>query len=746
MALLNTVRDVLDESVAFVDYASLRLRGQPFVVPSSPANDLWDETQDITTRPPRVWVRSWGWARPVAMAFTAVLCCFVVLTAWSYTNWAELDDLRMRMTAISVTDVDGVDGGALARTNGLTTSNRDKSLSPRITTPVEDVPADFFRAATVLEGQGIAGISPINLARAIACLSFASAGLDDSPFLRLKAGRCAGGSTLLSQAARAVRDERQYGASRKLRENLDTLTLYFHLSSRTERERFISNSLFFGYAEGLPIYGVKGAALAAFGKTPDALELHESALLSAMLLRPLRLRCGDAEDDDVTRFEQQRERALYALDKAFKDDPRFGPTRDALLRMAPLTAPMPATLGLGSVEARCRAGAHPILRFEGLDSSAKLAAQTELRSLEAKGEFVTQVQLSTSFASQTAFKDAIDQARMGIATAQRGHWLIDPNSSAAVVLAFSTNGAGNYSALYESSANAQAQHLRDLGSHAKVPGLAFLAENGWTVDRKFCNRMAASLNNAGGDRGVASCAEGRGAMLVDEVAGRSVSLAMYDALKGYSSRQIADRMRKWGFTIPKGVDPAYGVSFGLLQSTPMHMATFFAAVSNGLAAKPATAQEAAIIARYQTRDGAWHRVPGGRVDLQSVFAVPSARAFLEKAAGAAYSYHGPRGSGTLVSLGKQPAFSLGKSGTLDDTSGHVRLKVAGGAWNGAAWFAMVAPSKGALGDGSIGILNIARPTLDSAGSPASTSGQSPSSDTPIALVGNGNVPPPLAKR
>ena len=746
MALMNTVRDVLDEGVAFVDHASLRLRGQPFVVPSAPANDLWEETQDVPPQPTLSRVRAWGWAWPVATVFTALLCCFAVVTSWSYSNWAELNNLRMRMTAVSVADSDGVDGGALARTDGLTTPNRDKTLSLRMTTPVQDVPEDFLRAATVLEGQGIGGISPINLARAFVCFPFAKAGLDESSLLRLHDGRCAGGSTLLNQATRALRDDRTYGASRKLRENLDTLTLYSHLGPVLERERFISNSLFFGYAEGLPLYGVKSAALSAFGKTPDALELHESALLSAMLLHPLRLRCSASGDDDVAQFEQQRKRALYVLNKAFKDDPRVGAAKAALAQMAPLTAPVPATIGLGSAAERCRAGAHPILRFEGLDSSAKLAAQTELRTLEAKGEFITQVQLSTSFATQAAFKDAIDGARKRISTAQRGHWLVDPSSSAAVVLAFSTDELGQFSTLYESSADAQVQHLRDLGSHAKVPGLTFLAENGWTADRRFCNRAVASLSNAGGDRGVSLCAEDRGTMLVEEVAGRSVSLAMYDALRGYSSRQIAERMGQWGFTIPKGVDPAYGVSFGLLQATPRRMASFFAAVSNGLAAKPATAQEAAIIARYQTLDGTWHRVPGDSVDLRSVFAAPAARAFLEKAAGAAFSYHSPRGSGTLVSLGKQPAFSVGKSGTLDDDSGHVRLKVAGGAWNGASWFAMVAPTTGALGDGSIGILDIARPTLGSVGSVAPISGQSPSTGVPTANGGNGNVPAPIAKR
>lgn len=436
MALMSTVRAVVDESVAFVDHASLRLRGQPFVFAGAPANDVWDELRDVVPQASRARGRSWRWTRPIAAALTTVLGCVAVMTAWSYANWAELDDLRLRMTAVSVTDVDGVDGGALARTNGLTTPNRDGTLSPRITVPVDTVPADFIRAATALEGQGIAGISPFNLARAFVCFPFAKAGLDNNSFLRLKDGRCAGGSTLLSQAARAVRDERQYGASRKLRENFDTLTLYAHLGTASQRELFISNSLFFGYSEGLPVFGVRSAALAAFGKAPDALELHESLLLSATLLRPLRLRCSTAKADDVARFEKQRERALYALDKAFKEDPRYGSARDALIRMAPLTAPATATLEPGHADKRCRASAHPILRFESLDSSAKLAAQNELRSLEATGQFITNVQLSTSFATQAAFKDAVDKARKGIATGQSGHWLVDPSGSDVVVLAF----------------------------------------------------------------------------------------------------------------------------------------------------------------------------------------------------------------------------------------------------------------------------------------------------------------------
>lgn len=247
-----------------------------------------------------------------------------------------------------------------------------------------------------------------------------------------------------------------------------------------------------------------------------------------------------------------------------------------------------------------------------------------------------------------------------------------------------------------------------MGSLAKLPALAFLAEQGWSATEPFCNRSSPPLTNAGGDRGVANCIGGRGQLTAQQVFGRSVSLAVLDALRRYPEQRLRQRLSEWGFVIPEGVDPAYAVAFGLVRTTPARMSAFFSALSAGVSGREPVGFEPRIIEAFRTTDGLWHRTSSSQVSLHNAFRNDESRSLIASAVGAAFG-----ADGTLAALGPALPGSVGKSGTLDDQNGLVRFKGGAGGLEGHSWFAMAVPASGPMGDSAIGILPIARSARDS---------------------------------
>lgn len=710
MTVAVQARYLVEDGVAFADALSWRFRAAPLVGVTRPAAAKPDWKMPAISMPK--WRNpAFGKRRVLGIALLSASAIGAPFL-WAWNQWPQLTSLRERMGGIVVTDAGGVEGGLLLRRDGLSTRDGDGKIVPRVSMPVKGVPKDFMTAAKTLEGEGILGVSPVNMVRAAVCWPFQSMGFETIGPLRLKQGRCSGGSTLGAIAIRSLTDQRSYGLGRKFSEVMSTISLGLHLTPGSEaHSRFISDTLYFGYARGLPLYGVRSAGRAAFGKDEN-LALHESALLAGMLLYPVALNCGQPQKSALDRFELIRNRAIYALDRGFRDDPRYETERAKLVSMPAITAPAAApealAAGLDS-DASCRAGAHPVLRLEALDSSARLASLAMLSKLGEAAADVREVKLSTSFQAQSQFKAQVNGALNSISQQQRGHWQVDPSGSDIVALAFATDAQGKLTALYESTGDAQLYRERELGSLAKIPALLFLAEQGWNVDQ-FCNKASPPYTNAGGDPGVKSCAGGRGHGLksVDEVLGRSISLAVMDALRHYPPALLAKRMKDLGISLPENVEPAYAVAFGLARTSPARMQAIFAAVSLGIAGSKPVGREPSIVVSYRTVDGKWHYPISTDVDLSAFFTTAQARAMIERGAKAAYNARA-----TLAALGPAPIGSVGKSGTLDSAeSGSVRLKTAAGAWGGRGWFALAVPQTGTLGDSSISIMALARTARD----------------------------------
>ncbi|WP_323799159.1 transglycosylase domain-containing protein [Parasphingorhabdus sp.] len=709
MTVALQTRYLIEDGVALADALSWRIRARPFIGAPRPVAAKSGWTIPAISMP--------KWKHPVFGKKRALAIMFFTATTlgaplmWAWNQWPQLAALREQMDGIVVTDAWGVEGGLLLRSDGLTTRDGDGRIVPRVSMPVRHVSKDFMTAAETLEGEGILGVSPVNMARAAVCWPFQSMGFEKIGPLRLKQGRCSGGSTLGAIAIRSLTDQRSYGLGRKFSEVMSTISLGLHLTPGSDaHSRFISDTLYFGYARGLPLYGVRSAGRAAFGKDEN-LDLHESALLAGMLLYPVGLNCGQPQKSALDRFALIRNRAIYALDRGFRDDPRYVTERAKLVSIPAITAPAAApealAAGLDS-DASCRAGAHPALMLEELDSSARLASVALLSKLAAAD--VREVRLSTSFQGQFQFKAQVNEALHSISVQQRGHWQVDPSSGPGVIaLAFATDSDGKLTALYESTGDAQLYHERELGSLAKIPALLFLAEQGWNVTDQFCNKASPPFTNAGGDPGVKSCASGRGLglMSVDEVFGRSISLAVMDALRQYSPALLTRRMNELGIALPKDVEPAYAVAFGLARTSPARMEAIFAAVSSAVSGSKPIGHEPTIIDSYRTVDGKWHQPISTEVDLSASIATPQARELIRRGANAAYGSHG-----TLAALGPALVGSVGKTGTLDAESGSVRLKTAAGAWGGRGWFALAVPQTGALGDSAISIMPLARSARD----------------------------------
>lgn len=710
MTVAVQARYLFEDGLAFADAFSWRFRAAPLVGATRPAAAGPDWKMPAISMPK--WrTPAIGKRRVLTIALLSVSAIGAPLL-WAWNLWPQLTSLRDRMGGIVVTDAGGVEGGLLLRRDGLTTHDGDGRVVPRVSMPVKTVPKDFMTAAQTLEGEGVLGVSPVNMARAAVCWPFQSMGFETIGLLRLKQGRCSGGSTLGAIAIRSLTDQRNYGLGRKFDEVMSTVSLSLHLTPGSNaHSRFISDTLYFGYARGLPLYGVRSAGRAAFGKDEN-LALHESALLAGMLLYPVALNCGQPQNSALARFVQIRNRAIYALDRGFRNDPRYEAERAMLVSMPAITAPAAAPEALAAGldhEASCRAGAHPALRLEALDSSARLASLAMLGNLGSAAADVREVKLSTSFQAQSQFKAQVNGALASISAEQRGHWQVDPSGSGIVALVFATDAQGKLTALYESTADAQVYRDRELGSLAKIPALLFLAEQGWKVTDQFCNKASPPYTNAGGDPGVKSCAGGRGPglMSVDEVFGRSISLAVMDALRQYSPALLKRHMNGLGISLPENVEPAYAVAFGLARTSPARMEAIFAAVSSGTSGSKPVSREATVAISYRTADGKWHYPISTEIDLSASFATAQARALIDRGAKAAY---GSRG--TLAALGPALIGNVGKTGTLDAESGSVRLKAAAGAWGGRGWFALTVPRTGTLGDSSISIIPLARSARD----------------------------------
>lgn len=152
---------------------------------------------------------------------------------------------------------------------------RPPSGAERMPVPLEEVPRHLVNAVVAAEDRRFRSHRGLDLRRTLA-----------AAWENLQAGRTKeGGSTVTQQLARTLLLDRDRTYVRKLRE----AALALALERRWDKDRILStylNHVYLGHVNGRPVHGVGAAARAYFGKDVTQLELHESALLAALIRAP----------------------------------------------------------------------------------------------------------------------------------------------------------------------------------------------------------------------------------------------------------------------------------------------------------------------------------------------------------------------------------------------------------------------------------------------------------------------------
>ena len=622
----------------------------------------------------------------------------------------QFDTLETTMQAIELRDPNGQSFGAVAHTNVPVTKLKDGTKKPMATLVSDKIPLVFTRVIEALEGEsGILGISPLHYAASLACYPFEMLGVAELAELRLKKGKCAGGSTPMMQVARTMRNNRSRTPARKLEELADAIVLAFKFRDGSPaRDRFIADHLHFGQAAGQPLYGIRAASLATFGLEPSALEEYQHAFLAALPKAPLALHCDRVQPEGV--FSRQKARASYGLIKSMKGSPRLDSQLNKLAAMQPIP-PLGQRTSFGleesSAAGRCLAAAHPLSKAEVLDSSARLAAIAELKSYHAVGHHPNVVELGVSVTDQRAFKDRVGQQLA--ASRGSGQWLVNPASNDAVVLAFTTDANGLITNLHQSSSQGQLGIRRIMGSISKVPSMALLAEAGIGPNDSLCDRASRGRQNAGGGRGKARCTDSGAMIPVPEVYGRSLNLPIYEGLRPLDATKVAAKAEVAGFYIPSGTDPADALAFGTAEISPRHAAAMMGGIAKGVAGHSARFSTPHIVKRYRYK-GRWYDAVSDQRDYSSWFGSPERREAIAAMAKSPLVFRDSGALGTLVGTTASIAWrsgEVGKSGTYAD-EGMTKGKYAAGGHANGSWFVMVVPARGNLGDGKIGITPLSK--------------------------------------
>jgi len=162
---------------------------------------------------------------------------------------------------------------ALPAISLLTGSSRER----RSVTPIGDLPRGLVRAVVAIEDERFhrhVGIDPRGIARA-AVGNLRSGGISQ------------GGSTITQQLAKNMFLTADRTAARKFQEAIIALIL----EARYDKDRILEaylNEIYLGQRDGWAILGVAEAARSWFGKSVDALDLGESALIAGAIHSPNR--------------------------------------------------------------------------------------------------------------------------------------------------------------------------------------------------------------------------------------------------------------------------------------------------------------------------------------------------------------------------------------------------------------------------------------------------------------------------
>ena len=229
-----------------------RLAGRP-----TPSDFVWDDEEPTPPPPRRRRIGRW-----LVRGMAAAIVLLVVAIGWLAIT-APLSKSLQPPTPPSITLTDDA-GNPIARRGAI------------IGTPVDaaKLPAHVTQAFIAIEDRRFYhhwGVDPWGIARAMVH-NVASGGVRE------------GGSTITQQLAKNAFLDSDRTAARKLREVMIAFWLEAWLTKDQILSRYLSNVYF-----GDNVYGITAAAKHYFGRTPQALNTGQAAMLAGLVKAPSRL-------------------------------------------------------------------------------------------------------------------------------------------------------------------------------------------------------------------------------------------------------------------------------------------------------------------------------------------------------------------------------------------------------------------------------------------------------------------------
>ncbi|MDA3937151.1 MAG: PBP1A family penicillin-binding protein [Actinomycetota bacterium] len=201
----------------------------------------------------------------LAGVLAGLLLVFLVAGVYMFRLSETLPDLEVDPTALEAPRTSVVyasDGSVLAEWHG----EQDRTV-----VPLADMPLALQHAVVAIEDERFYEHNGVDL-RAIARAFSINAEAGDVR---------QGGSTITQQLVKILFTDGERTMTRKIREAL----LAYELESKADKEEVLEtylNLVYFGHGS----YGVESAANRYFGKAASELELHESALIAAIIKSP----------------------------------------------------------------------------------------------------------------------------------------------------------------------------------------------------------------------------------------------------------------------------------------------------------------------------------------------------------------------------------------------------------------------------------------------------------------------------
>ena len=188
----------------------------------------------------------------------------------------------------------------------------DGGNAPRIDVRLEALPEEAWRPLLALEDHRFFEHSGVS-GRAIARAALANV---------KKGGVAEGGSTITQQLVKNRDLAARRALDRKASEAVRALALEASATKEEILEAYL-NTVYYGHVEGVGVYGIGRASEVWFGKPASQLELHEGALLAAILqgpnaMNPLRHpeRARERRDKALDRMAELGWASADAIDKA----------------------------------------------------------------------------------------------------------------------------------------------------------------------------------------------------------------------------------------------------------------------------------------------------------------------------------------------------------------------------------------------------------------------------------------------